>query len=115
MHLLITAMSADTGSSEYCRHARNLAFCAASRKEVLRITVVIGKWQKFYFDKTFTMKDKKIAVLPVDITNDALSRNLWYLHSLPALASRIAADVVHLSFPAPVGRRFLRCPVVLSF
>jgi glycosyltransferase involved in cell wall biosynthesis len=114
MNLLITAVSSATGPSGICRHAYNLVRCAASRKEVLRITLAVGKWQKSYFQNSFKLEDAKLTVVSVDISNDAFTRNLWYLRELPSLANSVAADIVHLSFPVPILRSTLRCPVVVS-
>jgi glycosyltransferase involved in cell wall biosynthesis len=114
MNLLITAMSSATRSSVICRHAYNLVRCAASRKEVLRITLAIGKWQEPYFRSSFKLEDAKLGVVSVNISNDTFSRNLWHLQYLPILADNLAADIVHLSFPVPIRRSALRCPVVVS-
>jgi glycosyltransferase involved in cell wall biosynthesis len=114
MNLLITAISAATGPSGICRHAYNLARCAASRKEVQRITLVVGRWQKPYFKSSFRLEDAKLDIVSADISNDAFARNLWYLRELPGLAEDVAADIVHLSFPVPIRRSALRCPVVVS-
>jgi glycosyltransferase involved in cell wall biosynthesis len=114
MNLLITAISSATGPSGICRHAYNLMRCAASRKEVLQITLVLGKWQDSYFRNSFRLETEKLELVLVDISNDALARNLWYLRELPKLANVVAADIVHLSFPAPIRRSILRCPVVVS-
>ncbi len=114
MNLLITAISSATGPSGICRHAYNLARCASSRKEVLQITLVVGIWQKSYFRSSFRLEDPKLNVVSVDIPNDALARNLWYLRELPGLADDVGADIVHLSFPVPIRRCAFRCPVVVS-
>jgi len=114
MNLLITAMSSATAPSGICRHAYNLVRCAASSKEVLQITLAIGKWQKSYFQHSFNLDNTKLAIVSVDISNDAFARNLWHLRELPNLANCTAADIVHLSFPVPVLRSTLRCPVVVS-
>jgi glycosyltransferase involved in cell wall biosynthesis len=114
MNLLITAISSATGPSGICRHAYNLVRCAASRKEVLHITLAIGKWQKSYFQNSFKLADAKLTIVAVDISNDAFARNFWHLQELPIMANCIAADIVHLSFPVPILRSTLRCPVVVS-
>ena len=114
MNLLITAISSATGPSGICRHACNLVRCAASREEVLQITLAIGKWQEPYFQNSFKLEDAKLTVVAVDIANDAFARNLWHLQNLPNLADDVAADIVHLSFPVPIRRSSLRCPVVVS-
>jgi len=114
MNLLITAISSATSPLGICRHAHNLARCAASRSEILLITLAIGKWQECYFRSAFNLEVEKVKIVSIDISNDAFARNLWYLQELPKLADAVAADIVHLSFPVPVRRGALRCPVVVS-
>jgi glycosyltransferase involved in cell wall biosynthesis len=114
MNLLITAISSATGPSGICRHAYNLVRCAASRGEVQQTTLAIGKWQEVYFRKSFNLEATRITIVSVDISNDAFARNMWYLRELPKLANEIAADIVHLSFPAPIRHSRMPCPVVVS-
>jgi glycosyltransferase involved in cell wall biosynthesis len=114
MNLLITAISSATGPSGICRHAYNLVRCAASRGEVLQITLAIGKWQEGYFRRSFNLEATRISIVSVDISNDAFARNMWYLRELPQLANDIAADIVHLSFPAPIRQNRMPCPVLMS-
>jgi glycosyltransferase involved in cell wall biosynthesis len=114
MNLLITAVSSATGPSGICRHASNLVRCAASRREILHITLALGKWQESYFKNSFHLENAKLKIVSIDISNDAFARNLWYLRELPKLADDVAADIVHLSFPAPIRRSILRCPVIVS-
>src|SRR5258708_38420392 len=114
MNLLITAISSATGPSGICRHAYNLVRCAASRDEVFQITLALGNWQESYFNTLFNLEDIRVKIVSVDISNDAFARNTWYLRELPKLADEVAADIVHLSFPAPIRRDATRCPVVVS-
>jgi glycosyltransferase involved in cell wall biosynthesis len=114
MNLLVTALSSATGPSGICRHAYNLARCAASRGDIFQITLAIGKWQKAYFRNSFNLASIKVNVISIDISNDAFARNAWYLRELPVLANDVGADIVHLSFPVPIRRSAMRCPVVVS-
>lgn len=114
MNLLITAISSATGPSGICRHAYNLVRCAASHREMFQITLALGKWQELYFRSSFDLRAVRVNIAPINIANDALARNIWYLRELPKLAQEVAADIVHLSFPAPILRSAMRCPVVLS-
>lgn len=114
MNLLITAVFSATDPLEICRHACNLVRCATSRGEMLLITLAIGKWQESYFRSSLDLEAAKLRIVAIDIADNAFARNLWYLRGLPKLADDIAADIVHLSFPAPIRRSMLRCPVVLS-
>jgi glycosyltransferase involved in cell wall biosynthesis len=114
MNILITALSSSTGPSGICRHAYSLACCAASRKEISQVTLVVGKWQESYFRHSFRMEDLKLRIVVANIHNDAFARNLWYLWELPKLANAVAADIIHLSFPVPIRRARLNRPVVVS-
>jgi len=114
MNLLITAISSATGPSGICRHAYNLARCAADREEAPQITLALGKWQELYFRNSFDLKALRANIISVDVSNDVFARNLWCLRELPKLVDEVAADIVHLSFPVPIRRSAIRCPVVLS-
>ncbi len=46
--------------------------------------------------------------------SNAISRNLWYYNHLPAIARRLKADIVHFAYPAPINRRALGCPAVVT-
>src|SRR6201996_556012 len=114
MNILITALSSSTGPSGICRHAYSLVCCAASRTEISEVTLVIGKWQEEYFRHSFRIEGTKVSVVVVNIHNDSVARNFWYLRELPKLAAALAADILHLSFPVPIRRSALKCPVVVS-
>ena len=113
MNLLVTAISSATGPSGICRHAYNVARCAASRGDI-QVTLALGKWQEMYFRNSFDLKAMRASVISVDISHDAFARNIWYLRDLPKLADQVSADIVHLSFPVPIRRWSIRCPVVVS-
>src|SRR5258708_38428977 len=112
MNLLITAISSATGPSGICRHAYNLARCAAGREEASQITLALGKWQGLYFRNSFDLKAIRANIISVDVSNDAYARNIWYLRGLPKMGDEGAADIIHLSFPVPIRRSALRCPLV---
>jgi glycosyltransferase involved in cell wall biosynthesis len=114
MNLLITAVSSATGPSGICRHACNLARCAVRRAEVKQVALVVGEWQELYFRNLVKSEDAKILIIPINIKNKALIRNLWYLYGLPRLADELKTDVLHLSFPVPIRKTAIRCPVVVS-
>jgi glycosyltransferase involved in cell wall biosynthesis len=81
---------------------------------VLQITLALGSWQESYFKASFNFEEIRAKIVFFDIPNDAFARNMWYLRELPKLAEEVAADIVHLSFPVPVRRSAMRCPVVVS-
>lgn len=113
MHILIAALHRPTKPTGVCRHAANLAQCLADNDQVTKVTLVVGSWQKDYFETSFTLS-AKIKLLTVDIKNSSISRNIWFLFGLPNLAKQIHADIVHLSFPLPFIRALFSSPVVAT-
>jgi glycosyltransferase involved in cell wall biosynthesis len=81
---------------------------------VSHITLAIGKWQELYFRNAFNLEAIRATIVSVDISNDAFARNVWYLRDLQRLVDEVAADLVHLSFPVPIRRSTMRCPVIVS-
>ncbi|QDL09330.1 glycosyltransferase family 1 protein [Brasilonema octagenarum UFV-E1] len=114
MHILIAALHRPTKPTGVCRHAVNLAQCLVDTDQVTKVTLVVGAWQKDYFEKTFNLSSQKINLLSVDIKNSSVSRNLWFLFGLPKLAKQLHSNIVHLSFPLPFLRSLFPCPVVTT-
>ena len=114
MHILIPVLHRPEKPTGVCRHGVNLAQGLAERDEVSQVTVIIGRWQADYFARSFDLGSPKIKLVEVDIKNSSISRNRWFLTGLPRLANAFEPDVVHLSFPFPVVRRWFRAPVVAT-
>ena len=115
MHVLISAVSRFVGPTGICRHAANLALALEARPEIRRISFAIGTWQEQYYRDGLGLGDReKITIIPLSMPNNSLRRNLWLMRELPKLSKAIAADVVHLSFPAPIARRSLFCKTVVT-
>ncbi len=112
MHILIAALHRPSKPTGVCRHAANLAQSLAESDKVTKVSLVVGAWQKSYFEKSFTFSSSKIDLVQVDIKNTSLSRNSWFIFTLPKLAKQLQADIVHLSFPLPFLRNLFTCPVV---
>ncbi|TVP62271.1 MAG: glycosyltransferase family 1 protein [Nodularia sp. (in: Bacteria)] len=110
MHILIAALHRPSNPTGVCRHAANLAQCLADTPEVSKVTLIVGAWQKHYFELFF--HSKKIQLISVDIKNSSLVRNIWFLFGLPKLVKRLSPDIVHLSFPFPFLRSLFSSPVV---
>src|ERR1700761_3556768 len=113
MRVLISGLWAATEPSGICRTVANL-LGGLHRASSVRPVLVIGSWQKQYFEEKLGLKELDIKVHTVDIPNNAICRNAWYAVKLGSLAKRISADVVQLSFPAPVIKRLGSCPIVVS-
>lgn len=110
MHILIVALHRPSKPTGICRHAANLAQCLADTDEVTQVTLIVGAWQKDYFDKFFS--SPKIKSIGIDIKNSSLVRNLWFLFGLPKLANRLHPDLVYMSFPFPFLRPLFSVPVI---
>lgn len=114
MHILIPILHRPEKPTGVCRHGVNLAQCLAERDEVSQVTVIIGSWQANYFASSFDLGSPKIKLLDIDIKNSSVSRNAWFLKELPRLANQLKPDIVHLSFPFPIIRRWFKAPVVAT-
>lgn len=114
MHILIAALHRPSKPTGVCRYAVNLAQCLAEINQVTKVSLVIGAWQKSYFQQSFKLSSDKIDLISVDIKNTSSSRNIWFLFTLPKLAKQLNADIVHLSFPLPFIRQLFTCPVVAT-
>ncbi|MGD1875406.1 MAG: glycosyltransferase family 4 protein [Mastigocoleus sp.] len=114
MHILIAALHRPTQPTGVCRHAANLARCLAENAEVNRVTIVIGAWQKSYFETAFPLTSEKIKLISINIKNSSVIRNIWYFQDLPKLANNLEADIVHLSFPFPFIRAKFNASIVTT-
>ena len=112
MHVLIPALHRPTKPTGVCRHAVNLARCLAQTNEVSRATLLIGDWQRDYFERSFELDNPKIQIVTVNIKNSSRSRNQWFVFGLPRLAQQLRPDIIHMSFPFPFIRQKFTCPVI---
>lgn len=114
MHILIAVLHRPEKPTGVCRYAVNLAQCLASTETVSQVTLVIGRWQKHYFESSFTLNPEKLKLVAIDIPNNSLTRNLWFLFGLPRIVRKLCPTLVHLSFPLPFLRSQFPCPVVAT-
>ena len=56
MHILIAALHRPSKPTGVCRHAANLAQCLADTKEVTKVTLIVGAWQRHYFETFISSK-----------------------------------------------------------
>ena len=112
MHILIPVLHRPKNPTGVCRYAANLARCLADTKTVNQVTLIIGVWQKTYFEENFNFISPKIKLIDISIKNNSVSRNIWFLFGLPKLANQLNPDLVHLSFPFPFIRKWFDCCVV---
>lgn len=112
MHILIPALHRPTKPTGVCRYAANLAQCLADTPEVNKVTLIVGSWQKDYFELFFS--SQKIQLISIEIQNSSLARNIWFLFGLPKLVKHFSPDIVHLSFPFPFIPPLFSCSVVAT-
>jgi len=114
MRIVIAGLWAATEPSGICRTVVSLIRGLNEITPRLDLTLVIGKWQQEYFETSFEIGRANVQIVRPGIGNRSADRNWWYLFGLPRLAYQIRADVVHLSFPAPVLRTLFNCPIVTT-
>ena len=114
MHIVIAAVSSARRPSGICRHAATLASSLVEMPEVSRVTLLVGEWQLEYFENAFGLTGSRLHGVPVAIDNNSFARNRWYYRTLSHIARDLKADVVHLSFPAPIPRRTFSRPAVCA-
>jgi glycosyltransferase involved in cell wall biosynthesis len=114
MKIVIVVAGSSGHLSGVTRHAANLARCLLSRSGVTAIHVVAAECQWDALDSALPHNDARLHLHEISMGNDAISRNLWYYHHLPAIVRRLKADIVHFAYPAPVNRRALGCPAVVT-
>ncbi|MEB3283562.1 MAG: glycosyltransferase family 1 protein [Lyngbya sp.] len=112
MHVLISALSRFTQPTGLCRGAANLAKCLAASEQVEQVTLVLGSWQRGYFEEDFQLNSPKIKILQIHLKNRSLKRNLWFMFELPKLVKKLKPDLAHFSFPIPFFNFLFSVPVV---
>lgn len=112
MHVLIPALHRPIKPTGVCRHTANLAQCLADLDRISCITLLVGEWQKAYFEQSFRFESPKIQIVSVNIKNSSLARNRWFMFGLPNLAQKLKPDIIHMSFPFPFVRQWFTVPVV---
>jgi len=112
--VLVAAVGASSQLSGVARHAVNLVRCLLSRVEVSAVHFVVAPWQLDSLRPALPLDDARLRIHEVQIATNALSRNLWYFRRLPSLATLLQADIVHLSYPAPLRRAAFNCPTVVT-
>lgn len=114
MKILIAAASFSSQISGVQRHAFNVVRCLLQLQEISAVHLVVAPWQRALVDDGTLDPDPRLTVHIAEMEQSSVSRNLWYYHELPALAARLRADVVHLTFPMPVDGASFACPTVVT-
>jgi glycosyltransferase involved in cell wall biosynthesis len=114
MKIVIAVAGSSGHLSGVTRHAANLARCLLSRDGVTAVHVVAAECQWDALDSALPHNDARLHLHEISMGNDPISRNLWYYNHLPAIVHRLKADIVHFAYPAPINRRALGCPAVVT-
>lgn len=114
MKLVLVAVSANSQLSGVTRHAANLARCLLIHSHLDAIHLIAAPWEHQLLRDAISLEDPRLHIHRVHLDSSSLARNLWYYFDLHAIARQLNADVVHLSYPAPLNRRKMPCPSVVT-
>lgn len=114
MRLVLAAVSSNKQLTGVTRHAANLARCLLLHTRIEAIHVIAAPWEQQILRDAIAVEDPRLQIHCVHLDSFSLARNLWYFFDLPEIAAQLDADVVHLSYPAPLSRRKMPCPVVVT-
>lgn len=114
MRILVAAVSFAANISGVQRHALNLARCLLAQPEIRSVFFVVAPWQRALMDAAALAPDPRLTPYEVEMPRHAAGRNAWYYRALPQLASKLQADVVHLTCPMPVNAAAYPCPTVVT-
>jgi glycosyltransferase involved in cell wall biosynthesis len=113
VHVLLIGLHRFTKPVGLCRYTANLFTCLRE-VELLRVTLVLGSWQREYYREALQMDVQDPNILWVDLWRPSVSRYWWYVWRLPKLARQFNVDVVHALHQIPVVKRFFKNPIVLT-
>lgn len=114
MKVIVAALSAPAQQNGVSRHAINLVRALLCQQNVTAIHLLVGTWQSELFRNSLLQADERLHTHSYPLPGVNLSRLLWYLRELPLIAKQLEADVIHLTFPAPILSKRRVCPMVLS-
>jgi glycosyltransferase involved in cell wall biosynthesis len=114
MKILVAAASFSSQISGLQRHAFNVVRCLLQLQEISAVHLVVAPWQRALVEEAGFDPGSRLTVHIAGMEQSSLSRNLWYYRELPALAARVRADVVHLTYPMPVDGASFSCPTVVT-
>jgi glycosyltransferase involved in cell wall biosynthesis len=114
MRLMLVAVSANSQLSGVTRHTANLARCLLLHSGIEAIHLIAAPWEQQMLREAIALEDPRLHIHCVHLDSYSLARNLWYYFDLPAIAAQLDAQVVHLAYPAPLNRRKLPCPAIVT-
>jgi glycosyltransferase involved in cell wall biosynthesis len=114
MKILVSAASFSSSISGLQRHAFNVVHCLLQRPEITALHLVVAPWQAALLPTVGLVANGRLSTHVAEMNHSSLSRNLWHYRLLPKLATRLEADIVHLTFPMPVNAAAFSCPTVVT-
>jgi glycosyltransferase involved in cell wall biosynthesis len=114
MNVVIAALSAPAQLNGVSRHATNLARALLSTQGVAKLHFLAGEWQAPMFRSVLDDGDPRLHIHWIALKDANFSRILWYFRELPCIAAQLDADIVHLTYPAPIASKAFHCPTALS-
>jgi len=114
MKILIVAPSSSSELSGVQRHAFNTARALLTNPAVTVVHLVVAPWQWPLLRSAGLSPNGRLCVHFAEMHQGSLSRNAWFYYRLPQLATKLAADIVHLAYPVPVRIRSFSCPVIVT-
>lgn len=114
MKIVLVSVSGNSSLSGVSRHISNVARCLLLRPEVSEVHVIAAPWENSWIMDAIGCVDSRIHLHSVGVSSSRVMRNLWFYFDLPAIAEQLRADVVHLSYPAPLNKKRFHCPVVVT-
>lgn len=113
MRILLVGLHRFTQPLGLCRYTANL-FYSLKREKELEVILVLGEWQKKYYEQALRLNVDDPNIIWVDLEKPGISRYRWYLRDAPMLAWQLGADAVHAAFPVPFIRSRFPCPIVTT-
>ncbi|WP_082661806.1 glycosyltransferase family 4 protein [Terracidiphilus gabretensis] len=114
MKIVIAALSAPAQLNGVSRHSVNLVRALLSTRTVTDLHFLAGEWQREMFQSALGEMDARLHTHWISLADANWSRLIWYYRELPLIAAQLGADLVHLSFPAPMASHAFHCPTILS-
>lgn len=119
MKILVSALASSHSPDGVGRHAVNLVRCLLQLPAVEHIDLVIGAWQQESFATMLgplasELQDTRLSIHHARCPQNSLARNAWHCVRLPRLAEAFGSDLVHLTYPLPIARSRIACPVLVT-
>lgn len=114
MKVLVAAVFQSSHLSGVARHGANVARCLLTRKEITAVYLIVAPWQYESMQAAMRGIDPRLHIHTATLENTLFGRMLWYWSGLPALASELQVDIVHLACPTLLNRRGFPCPTVVT-